>query len=118
MDLIKYNQKLKQRSRDLRNKSTLSERMLWNYLKGKKLGFLFNRQRPINNYIVDFYCSERKLVIEIDGEIHNDTKQEDGFRQKELESFGITFLRFSDKEVEKFPKVVVAKIVEALKILP
>jgi len=69
--LIPYNPKLKQLARKLRNKSTKSEVLLWNYLKGKQIkGFDFHRQKPIGNYIVDFYCSELLLAIEIDGESH------------------------------------------------
>jgi len=66
-----YNPKLKKFSRKLRNESTLSEVLLWNQLKGKKLsGISFMRQKPIDNYIVDFYIPSRKLVIEIYGSVH------------------------------------------------
>jgi len=118
MDYIPYNKKLNQRARELRNKSTLSERILWNYLKGRKLGYLFNRQKPLHNYIVDFYCQELKLVIEIDGGIHEYQNEDDNVRQRQLETYGIRFLRFTSSEVEKSPKVVVHTIKEMLKILP
>ena len=58
-------------------------------------GFDFHRQKPIGNYIVDFYCSKLRLAIEIDGSSHGDKIQEDEIRQKEIESLGIKFLRFS-----------------------
>lgn len=66
------------------------------------VGYKFLRQKPIGNYIVDFYCSELKLVIEIDGDTHTeDTFEKDMIRQKWLESMGMTVLRFSDLEVKK-----------------
>ena len=68
---LKYNPKLKRVARMLRKNSTLSEVLLWNELKGKKLmGIDFHRQKPIGNYIVDFFSPELRLVIEIDGITH------------------------------------------------
>jgi len=72
MTYIPYNKKLNEFSRKLRNNSTLSEVLLWDYLRaGKIKGFKFNRQKPLLNYIVDFYCKELMLVIEIDGDSHD-----------------------------------------------
>ena len=69
---VRYNPELKQRARDLRKQGVLSEVLLWNQLKGRKLrGYQFMRQKPIGAYIVDFYCSKLRLVIEIDGESHS-----------------------------------------------
>lgn len=97
-----YNSGMKIRSRELRNNSTLSEVLLWNELKARKMrGYQFMRQKPIENYIVDFYCSKLKLIIEIDGEIHNYKFEEDRLRQRKLESLGLSFLRFTDLEVKK-----------------
>ena len=74
----------------------------WKEIKGKQiLGYDFDRQRPIDNYIVDFYCKDLQLAIEIDGNSHNDKFEEDSIRQKRIESFGVTFLRFDDLEVKK-----------------
>lgn len=100
---IHYNPKLKHLARKLRNESALSEILLWEELKTRKmLGYKFLRQKPIGNYIVDFYCSKLKLVIEIDGDTHTeDTFKKDMMRQKWLESKGLTVLRFSDIEVKK-----------------
>ncbi|HLR77015.1 MAG TPA: DUF559 domain-containing protein [Balneolaceae bacterium] len=99
---IYYNPKLKQLARNLRNNSTLAEVLLWNKLKSKQmLGYMFMRQKPIIDYIVDFYCSELKLVIEIDGNSHRFKYTEDLQRQGELENIGITVLRFDDKEVKQ-----------------
>ena len=69
--IIPYNPKLKAFARNLRNDSTYTEILLWNYLKGKQMrGFDFDRQRPIDNFIVDFYCKDLQLAIEVDGESH------------------------------------------------
>ncbi len=98
---IYYKNNLKNKSRELRNNSTLSEILLWNELKGRKmLGYQFMRQKPINKYVVDFYCSKLKLVIEIDGTSHYGKEEEDNIRQKELEKSGLSFLRFDDLEVK------------------
>jgi len=79
---IYYNSKLRALSRKLRNSSTLSEVLVWNMLKSKKMkGYQFMRQKPIDNYLVDFYCSKLKLVIEIDGDSHNQKHAEDKIRE-------------------------------------
>ena len=98
---ILYSRDLKQRSRDLRNHSTLAEVLLWNHLKRRKmLGYQFMRQKPIH-FIVDFYCPKLKLVIEIDGESHWLRFGEDRRRQEYLEQIGVHVLRFSDLAVKK-----------------
>ena len=100
---IHYNPKLKPLARKLRNNSTLSEVLLWEELKSRKmLGYKILRQKPIGNYIVDFFCNKLKLVIEIDGDSHNENSfKNDMSRQKWLESKGLTVLRFDDLEVKK-----------------
>lgn len=99
MDLIPYNRKFKERARELRKNQNISEVILWKYIRRKQLGYQFLRQRPIQNYIVDFYCKELRLAIEIDGPIHDNKIEGDKFRQEILESYGITFLRFNDNDV-------------------
>jgi very-short-patch-repair endonuclease len=95
-----YNPYLKEKARELRNNSTLGEILLWQKLKGKQCyGFDFHRQKPILNYIVDFYCSKLNLVIEIDGYCHNFKAEEDKQRDVELTKLGFTVLRFSEGEV-------------------
>lgn len=97
-----YNPKLKERARYLRNNSTLSEVLLWKQLRNKQmLGYDFDRQKPIDNYIIDFFCNELKLAIEIDGDSHLDKVEEDKNRKQKIEKYGIRFLRFSDLEVKK-----------------
>jgi len=99
---IHYNQKLKSFARELRHKGVLSEVLLWNCLKGRKMrGYQFMRQKPVGEYIVDFYCSKLKLAIEIDGESHDGRFGYDMERQRFLESIGLTVLRFNDIDVKK-----------------
>lgn len=91
-------------SRDLRNHSTLAEVLLWNELKAGKLrGYKFNRQKPLLNYIADFYCKKLNLVIELDGLSHTfeGAYERDMKRQKELERIGLSFLRFDDLDVKE-----------------
>ncbi len=79
---------------------TFGEVLLWNELKQKKMmGFDFDRQRPILNYIADFYCKDLMLAIEIDGASHDDQLEADEMRQKELENVGVNFLRFDEQFV-------------------
>ncbi|HUU30417.1 MAG TPA: DUF559 domain-containing protein [archaeon] len=97
-----YNPKLKELSRNLRKNSTLSEVLLWQRLKKKQmLGYDFHRQKPIDEYIVDFFCPRLRLVIEIDGESHAERSEEDLSRQQSLESLGFHFLRSGDSEVKQ-----------------
>lgn len=107
---LKYQHFLKPYARSLRNASTLGEIRLWIELKQKKIsGFQFYRQKPILDFIVDFYCPALKLVIEIDGGYHNSEEQQmkDNIRQQQIEALGINFLRFTDHEVRtKMPSVL------------
>jgi len=98
--IIPYNPALKQKARELRNNSTTSEIKLWKFLKGKQMcGYDFHRQKPLDNYIVDFFCNELLLAIEIDGLSHIGKEKYDEKRQQRLESLGIKFLRFEDEDV-------------------
>ena len=104
MHFLPYNRTLKEFSRDLRSHSTLSEILLWQKLRASQFrGYAFNRQKPLGNYIVDFYCRKLDLVIEIDGNSHEyeETILEDEERQRVLEQLGVYFLRFPDVEVKR-----------------
>ena len=95
--IIPYNEHLKPLAKKLREKMTFSEVKLWNELKNKKLlGYDFDRQRPVGNYIVDFFCKDLNLAIEVDGITHEESEvaKRDEVRQQELEALGISFLRF------------------------
>ena len=98
--IINYNPELKERSRYLRIHSTLSEILLWKKIKGKTLGYEFHRQVPLNFFIVDFYCHELMLAIEIDGSSHDDKCDYDEKRQLKLQDLGVRFIRFSDSDVK------------------
>lgn len=90
---LPYNPNLKQRARELRQAGNLSEVLLWNQVKNKQFkGYDFDRQKIIGNYIVDFYCTNCNVVIEIDGSSHDDKQEYDDERDKFLESLGITII--------------------------
>ena len=118
MNFPSYNNKLRDRSRELRKKSTYAEILLWNAIKQRKiLGYQFRRQVIIHNYIVDFYCHLLFLAIEVDGQIHDFKVEEDITRQKELESLGINVLRFTNDQVIKNLESVITRIYEIVIIL-
>ena len=96
-----YNKKLKNFARANRKAGNLSEALLWNELKQRKMGVQFKRQRPIGGYIADFYCLEKKLVIEIDGWSHDDKYEYDKARDEYMESLGLFVLRISDIDVKR-----------------
>lgn len=94
---------------------TLPEVLLWKAIKGKQIGgFDFDRQRPIDQYIVDFYCKDLQLVIEVDGGYHFEDEMlvKDAIRQERLEELGVTFLRFTNDEVKRNLAIVVKEIKE------
>ena len=98
-----YNKALRNYANKLRKNMTKAEASLWKYIlkSGKMEGFKFRRQRPILKYIVDFVCLELKLIIEIDGIIHDfeAVVKNDNIRKMELENAGFTLIRFQDREV-------------------
>ena len=99
--ILPYKPHLKKLARTLRKNSTLSEVLLWKELKNRKIrGMDFDRQKPIGDYIVDFFCKELMLAIEIDGESHYGKRKTDEKRQNALEGLGISFLRFSDIDIK------------------
>jgi len=113
--IIPYNPKLVPLAKKLRKNMTLSEILLWQELKSKQmLGYDFDRQRPLDNYIVDFYCKDLQLAIEIDGVTHTfeENAKNDEVRQQRLEELGVRFLRFDDLDVKKELKYVLNKIHE------
>jgi len=101
-----------QRARELRNKTTETENLLWKYISNNKLGLKFRRQHPASQYVLDFYAHSVKLAIELDGSIHSllEVKMNDGIRQEYLESLGIHFMRFDNKEIFSDAMGVVEKI--------
>ncbi|WP_424963663.1 endonuclease domain-containing protein [Ekhidna sp.] len=89
-------------AKKLRKDMTLGEVLLWNEIKGNQLGFRFSRQIPIDEFIVDFYCKDLMLAIEVDGSTHyhKHHPEKDEERQLRLESLGVHFLRFDDLDVK------------------
>jgi very-short-patch-repair endonuclease len=102
--MLKYNPRLKNKARNLRKNMTDSERILWSRLRGKQLmGIQFYRQKPIGDYIVDFYAPKAKLVIEVDGSQHKESRhlEKDKHRDDFLSDAGLKVLRFNSNEVLK-----------------
>ena len=102
MNKIYYNPKLKELARQLRNNSTKSEIKLWRHLKGKQLsGYDFHRQKPIDNYIIDFFSSKLMIAIELDGYTHGfeEVFERDKKKEQRLNEIGITVLRYRDDDV-------------------
>ena len=97
-----YNKYLKLPSRDLRNSMTDAEQLLWQRLRRKQiLGLQFYRQKPILNFIVDFYCPAANLIIECDGGQHytEDGRSADQIRDQALSELGLVVLRFSNRQI-------------------
>ena len=112
------NPKLYEFGRSLRKGMTGAENKLWEHLRSKKLnGLKFRRQHPLHNYIADFYCHEKKLVIEIDGAVHTtkDNAEYDKGRTFELQELGVTVIRFWNDEVIDDLEGVLEKIKKAVK---
>ncbi len=91
---------LTDRARLLRKQKTHAEMLFWEAVRGKRFhGLKFVRQKPLLHFIADFYCARLQLVIEIDGEIHDDTEEYDRVRSDELNTFGITVIRYSNDDI-------------------
>jgi cyclase len=103
----------------LRSNMTVAEALLWNHLKGSNLGAKFRRQHPLGIYIADFYCHRYKLVIELDGSIHNDPQvaANDIQRQLNLEADGLKVLRFKNEQLFNHIETVLATIKNELSLL-
>jgi len=107
--------KIKPLAREKRREPTPAEAALWQLLRGRSLGgYKFRRQHPIGRCIVDFYCPKARLVIEVDGEIHQRTVEEDAQRQAELEALKLRVIRFTNDEVLNQPEWVLSVIEAAV----
>src|SRR5947207_444852 len=97
---MKNDSRLKAYARELRKNLTPAERILWSELRGRRFaGFKFRRQQIVGPYVLDFYCSNAKLSIEVDGETHLGNEMYDANRQIWLEQEGIKVLRFWNTQV-------------------
>ena len=86
----------------LKREMTDAEKILWKHLRNNKMeGFKFRRQHPIGKFIGDFYCHQKKLVVELDGSVHDteEARERDQGRTEELQNFGLTIMRFRNEEV-------------------
>ena len=100
------------KARVLRGNPTKAEKVLWEKLRLKQLGVKFRRQHPINIYITDFYCHEKKLVVEVDGDYHlmSDQKEYDELRTEDIKEYGIEVIRFKNEEILEKTNDVIKKI--------
>ena len=108
---------IRERAKALRKRMTFCEKVLWQVLRKNRLRyFYFRRQHPISRFIVDFYCHELRLVIEIDGEYHASAEQQekDINRSAELENFELKILRFTNQEVLENIRKVERRIYEVM----
>ncbi len=115
---VPYNSKLKEIARQLRKNGTMTEAMVWKYIKNKQLGVDFNRQKPLADYIVDFYCIPLRLAIEIDGSSHELKDDYDYKREQDLKRFNIRILRFTDKQVKENLEGVISSIKKSIQNTP
>jgi very-short-patch-repair endonuclease len=101
--------------RKLRQETTEAEDFLWQHIRNRKLNQLkFKRQHSIGNYIVDFYCASQRLIIEVDGKVHNqaDQKEKDKSRDENLKEMNFKILRFSNEEVLLKINFVIQEIIK------
>jgi cyclase len=99
-------------AKNLRNNMTGAEMMLWMHIREGIDGYKFRRQHPIGLYVADFYCHKAKLIIEIDGSIHNlhDVQLQDKQKQTDLERWGYKVIRFTNKEVQQGVDLIINEI--------
>ena len=107
-----------ERARELRREMTPAEKILWQELRGNKLGVHFRRQQVIAGFIVDFYCHKAGLVIELDGSVHeeDEQKESDTRREKALTELGLRTVRFGNEDVLMGMSQVVRRINELISI--
>lgn len=103
-------------ARQLRKDQTSAEEKVWELLRDRRLfGLKFRRQHVIEGFVVDFYCLERKLAIEVDGGIHERRKEYDRLRQQEIESKFNTVIRVKNEDIENNCVVLIGKIKEVIR---
>ncbi|MBE3040379.1 MAG: endonuclease domain-containing protein [Chloroflexi bacterium] len=108
---------IQQRAKELRQEMTQAEQLLWERLRNRQLsGLKFRRQHPLGPFITDFYCAETRLVVEIDGDIHDLQKEQDEQRTRQFEEFGYRVIRFRNKEVETNTGLDLKKILDACQL--
>ena len=109
---VHNSKKLLERRKSLRKRSTPEEEILWNELRNNKLGARFRRQHSIVGYILDFYCFKARLIIELDGSLHD--KEYDAIRDKYFKDLNYQTLRIKNSEMQKDLNNVITKIKQIL----
>lgn len=106
--MIPYHPALSDLAKELRDRQTLAEKKMWEEVRKRKiLGYKFIRQKPLLSYVADFYCQKLLLIVELDGEIHNERKEYDAYRTAELMSIGMTVIRYTNDQVlNDLPRVM------------
>jgi very-short-patch-repair endonuclease len=115
-----YNKKSEQEKRRiLRKNMTYCEKIVWLHLKKRQLGYRFLRQYSVDHFVIDFYCPELKLAVELDGDVHEipEQKEYDTDRQKYLEKFGIKFIRIKNEEFLGNPNKAFDRKEKAIKVI-
>jgi very-short-patch-repair endonuclease len=100
-NVLPYSQAARDLSKRLRVEMTITEKLFWEDVKQSKLIVVVRKQMPILDYVVDFYIKEIGLAIELDGFSHDNNVLEDGKRQGRIEELGVTFIRFSNEQIQK-----------------
>ena len=115
--ILRYNPKLKPFAKKLRRKMTLAEVLLWKRLNRRQvLGQDFDRQRPVGEWIVDFYCKALRLAVEVDGAVHDHLRDKDQARQRSIETLGVKVIRFWNSEVKNYTGDVVKRLEDAMRL--
>lgn len=112
---IYNNTKRKESRRYLRNNVTSAEKVMWSRLQKSQLGVKFRRQQSIGPYIVDFFCPSKRIVIEVDGKVHDKTKDYDEYRTSYLNALDIEVIRFGNEKVLSDIDCVIEEIIPLLK---
>ena len=108
-------QHLRIRARDLRRDATPAEALLWQWLRTRHItGLKWRRQHPIGRFIVDFYCAEQRLIVELDGSVHDSQIERDAERTEQLEREGYRVVRFPNAAVERDIEQVLVEIRAAI----
>ncbi|KPJ66872.1 hypothetical protein AMJ44_07680 [candidate division WOR-1 bacterium DG_54_3] len=112
---MRMHYKKREFARVLRKDQTSCEEKVWQLLRNRQfMGLKFRRQHVVEGFVVDFYCQEYKLAIELDGKVHDKQKDYDELRDEEIGSENVSLIRICNEEVEKDPKIVLQKIKEHL----
>lgn len=111
---IRTSRAVQQRAKELRQQMTPAEKALWQRLRRKQLnGLKFRRQHPLGPFIADFYCGAHRLVIEIDGGVHDAQAERDQARTEQFEAYGYHVIRFTNAQIEQDIEAVLAEIIAA-----